>query len=249
MGAVVGPLAARFIDALNPRASDDEVAWYARHIGDPSVLALDAMCGAGRVLIPLLARGMKVHGVDAAPPMIARCEEKLAAQSLATTVLRQDVVSLNVPFRYGAAFIAGSAFDAIVDPADASAALERIRAHLVGPCTLLVACHVPSTSLQRLAAPLVEVRTVKLDDGSQIAQRSETTWTEGARSMRAQRRYSHRRGNERIAEESESVRGTWYAPEDILELVRAAGFRDARTEPLPFALDVDGETFALVANA
>jgi len=181
--------------------------------------------------------------------MIARCEEKLAAQSLATTVLRQDVVSLNVPFRYGAAFIAGSAFDAIVDPADASAALERIRAHLVGPCTLLVACHVPSTSLQRLAAPLVEVRTVKLDDGSQIAQRSETTWTEGARSMRAQRRYSHRRGNERIAEESASVRGTWYAPEDILELVRAAGFRDARTEPLPFAEDVDGETFALVANA
>ena len=185
-----GLLAASFFDSLHPRASDDEVAWYARHIGDPSMLALDAMCGAGRVLIPLLARGLKVHGVDASPPMIARCEEKLAAQSLATTVLRQDVVSLNVPFRYGAAFIAGSAFDAIVDPADASAALARIRAHLVGPATLVVACHVPSMSLQRLAAPLIEVRTVKLDDGSQIAQRSETTWTEGARSMRAQRRYS-----------------------------------------------------------
>jgi SAM-dependent methyltransferase len=244
-----GLLAASFFDSLHPRASDDEVAWYARHIGDPSMLALDAMCGAGRVLIPLLARGLKVHGVDASPPMIARCEEKLAAQSLATTVLRQDVVSLNVPFRYGAAFIAGSAFDAIVDPADASAALARIRAHLVGPATLVVACHVPSMSLQRLAAPLIEVRTVKLDDGSQIAQRSETTWTEGARSMRAQRRYSHRRGNERIAEENETVRGTWYAAADILELVRSAGFRDARIEPLPFAADVEAETFALVANA
>ena len=74
------------------------------------------MCGAGRLLIPLVARGYKVHGVDASPSMIARCEEKLAAQSLATTLFRQDVATLNVPFRYGAAFIAGSAFDAIVDP-------------------------------------------------------------------------------------------------------------------------------------
>ena len=245
---ITGSLAASFFDSLHPRAGDDEVVWYARHVGDPSVLALDAMCGAGRVLIPLLARGMKVHGVDASPPMIARCEAKLAAQSLATTLLRQDVVSLNVPFRYGAAFIAGSAFDAIADPAKASAALERIGAHLVGPAKLVIACHVPSTSLQRLAAPLVEVRTVKLDDGSQIAQRSETVWTEGARSMRAQRRYSHRRGNERLAEENETVRGTWYAPADIMELVRAAGFRDARTEPLPFATDHEGETFALVAH-
>jgi len=67
--------------------------------------------------------------------------------------------------------------------------------------------------------------------------------------MRAQRRYSHRRGNERLAEENETVRATWYAPADILELVRAAGFRNARTEPLPFAANVDGEAFALVANA
>ena len=244
-----GPLAASFFDSLEPCASDDEVAWYAHRIGDPAVLALDAMCGAGRVLVPLVAGGMKVHGVDGSPAMIARCEEKLAARSLSTTLLRQDVASLNVPFRYGAAFIAGSAFDAIVDPASAAAALERIRAHLVGPATLVIACHVPSVSLQRLAAPLVEVRTVKCDDGSQIAQRSETVWTEGARSMRAQRRYSHRRGNERLAEETETVRGTWYAPADILELVRAAGFRDARTEPLPFAANADGESFALVANA
>jgi len=244
-----GTLAASFFDSLDPCAGDDEVAWYASRIGDPPVLALDAMCGAGRVLVPLVARGAKVHGVDASPALIARCEEKLAARSLSTTLLRQDVASLNVPFRYGAAFIAGSAFDGIVDPASAAAALERIRAHLVTPARLLVACHVPPTSQQRLAAPLVEVRTVKLDDGSQIAQRSETTWTEGARSMRAQRRYSHRRGNERLAEESESVRGTWYAPDDILALVRAAGFRDARTEPLPFAQEREGETFAVVANA
>jgi SAM-dependent methyltransferase len=244
-----GALAAAFFDATHPHAGDDECAWYARRIGDPGALTLDVMCGAGRVLLPLLARGFKVHGVDASAPMVARCEEKLAAESLSTTVFRQDVLSLNVPFRYGAAFIAGSAFDGIVDPQSAQEALERIRAHLVAPGTLIVACHVPSTTLQRLAAPLVEVRTAKLPDGSQISLRSETTWTEGARSRRAQRRYSHRRGTQLVAEESETARGTWYAPADIVEAVRAAGFRDARTESLPAAADFEGETFALIAAA
>src|SRR4051812_5449109 len=111
LGTTVGPLATAFLDAVRPRASDDEVAWYAQRIGDPATLVLDAMCAAGRVLIPLVAQGFKVHGADAAPSMIARCEEKLAAQALATTLFRQDVAALNVPFRYGVAYVAGGAFD------------------------------------------------------------------------------------------------------------------------------------------
>lgn len=248
MGTAVGPLAATFFDALHPRAGDDEASWYAQRLGPAGTLALDVMCGSGRVLVPLVERGLKVHGVDASPPMIARCEQKLAALSLAATLFRQDVTALNVPFRYGAAFVAGSAFDAIADPAAAAQALASLRAHLVDPGLLVIACHVPETSLQRLAAPLVEVRSAKLDDGSQIVLRSESTWTEGARATRSQRRYTHRRGTERLAEENELVRATWYEPADILELARSAGFADAATEALPFSLDPRGESFALIAR-
>jgi cyclopropane fatty-acyl-phospholipid synthase-like methyltransferase len=203
------------------------------------------MCGAGRLLIPLVARGVKVHGADASPAFLARCEEKLAAQSLATTLFRQDVATLNVPFRYHAAFIAGGAFDTIADARDAAAALARMRAHLVDPGTLLIACEVPSTTKQRLAAPLIEVQTVTLADDSRIVRRSETTWTAETRVVRAQERYTQRRGTQRVAEESETWRGTWYEPADIEALARDAGYREVATEPLPFA---DG-SFALVARA
>ena len=75
-------------------------------------------------------------------------------------------------------------------------ALARIRAHLVPiPDCLLIDCRVPGSGAADLAAPLVEVRTATLADGSQIALRSETTWTlGGAHRARIDNRYAHRRG-------------------------------------------------------
>lgn len=205
------------------------------------------MCGTGRVLVPLLALGHKVHGVDQSSAMLARCEEKLGAQSLPSTLFRQDVAQMNVPFRYGCAFIAGDAFGLVTDPAAAHAALERVRAHLVPPGILCIDCRVPGSDRQRLAAPLVEVRMAKLADGSQIVLRSETTWTAEARLMRAQHRYTHRRGTQSIGEEKEALVGTWYEPADIVELARAAGFREVTTGPGPAVADT-GEAFAVTAE-
>ena len=256
MGAIVGtaptpafgPLSTLFHDAAQPRATESEVAWYLERISQSDGLALDVMCGAGRLLVPLAAQGAKVHGIDRSASMLARCEEKLAAQGLAASLVRQDASALNVPFRYGAAFIAGGAFQYITDPAAAVAALERIRAHLVPPGVMCIDCRIPGSDRQRLAAPLVEVRMVKLDDGSQIVVRSETTWTPDARLARATHRYAHRRGTQRLAEEHEAVTSTWYLPDEIADLVKSAGFRDVTTGEATTTAE-DGEAFTVVATA
>lgn len=249
MGAAVaaafGPLAASFHDALHPRAPASEVDAYAALAEECGGLALDVMCGWGRVLAPLAERGLKVHGVDQSPAMLARCEEKLAGTT--PTLFRQDATQMNLPFRYAFAFVAGGAFGLVTDPAAAAALLEGIRAHLVPPGRILVDCRVPGNDRQRLAAPLVEVRMARLADGSQIVVRSETTWTPEARLARAQHRYSQRRGTERIAEEHETVRSTWYAPDEILEIVRAAGYRDVAVAAAPGSAG-DGEAYAVGAR-
>jgi SAM-dependent methyltransferase len=242
-----GPLCTLFHAADRPRASDAEVAWYGQHI-PPGVLSLELMCGYGRLLVPLAATGCKVHGVDQSAAMLARCEETLGEQEMTAPTFRQDIVQMNLPFRYGCAFVAGGSLQLITDPAAMSAALERIRAHLVDPGILYAECRVPAAATQRLGAPLVEVRTVKLADNAQIALRSETTWWPDARLARAENRYAHRRGAQRLAEEHETVTMTWYAPEEITELVRAAGFRKVETAPAPTDSD-DGEGFTLIARA
>ena len=249
-----GPLSALFRDTDRPCATQAEVAWYAQHLAT-GALALDAMCGWGRLLAPLAARGCKVHGVDASAAMLARCDTNAAtavthaAADAATpaTTFRQDIVDLNLPFRYAHAFIADGAFQLLTDPSLAAAALARIRAHLVAPGVLYVACRVPPVSVQRLGAPLVEVRTVQVADGTRITLRSESTWTEDAHMANAAHRYSHRRGAQPLGEEHERIASTWYSPEEGVALVQAAGFADVAVEPGPESTD-EGESFVLVAR-
>ena len=241
-----GPLSTLYHAADRPRAAEAEIAWYTQHL-PPGALNLQLMCGYGRLLVPLTASGCKIHGVDLSSAMLARCEAILGADGLTAPTFRQDIVQMNLPFRYGCAFVAGGSFQLITDPAAMAAALERIRAHLVDPGILYVECVIPAGATQRLGAPLVEVRTVKLADGTQIALRSETTWWADARLARAENRYAHRRGAQRLAEEHETVTMTWYTPDEIMELMRAAGFREVEAGAAPVDND-EGEAFTVTAH-
>lgn len=224
-----GPLCTLFYDADKPAAPDAEIAWYAQRLPQDAGPVLELMCGSGRLLVPLAAAGRKIHGVDQSASMLASCEARLAARDITAPLFRQDLTQLNLPFRYPAAFIAAGSFQLITDPAAASSALQRIRAHLVDPGLLLMDMFIPPESAQRLGAPLVEVRTVRLADGTQIALRSESTVWADARISRSENRYAHRRGATRLAEEHETLTLTWYSPDEIAAILNDSGFRDVTT--------------------
>jgi len=243
-----GPLCTLFYDADKPVALDAEVSWYAQHLPKDSGPVLELMCGSGRLLVPLAGEGFKLHGVDLSPAMLASCEARLAARGIKAPLFRQDLTQLNLPFRYSTAFIAAGSFQLITDPAAASSALQRIRAHLIDPGVLLMDMFVPSESAQRLGAPLVEVRTVRLADGTQIALRSESTVWADARMSRTENRYAHRRGATRLAEEHETLTLTWYAPEEIAAILADSGFHDVTTNESARGGD-DATTFSVSARA
>jgi SAM-dependent methyltransferase len=244
-----GPLCARFEHADMPRASDAEVLWYRDHLPRDAGSALELMCGYGRLLLPLVEGGASVHGVDASAAMLAECEAELARAALVVPLFRQDIAELNLPFRYGAAFIAGGSFQRLTDVDRARAALTRIRAHLIEPGLLLLDLYVPAERVQRIAAPLVEVRSRPLADGSRIALRSETTMYPEARLARTETRYVHRRGNDLLTEESETLALTWYAPEDLAALVAEAGFRGVAIGASAREEGGDGQAYSISARA
>ncbi len=241
-----GPLAALFHEAVQGFASAPELDTYARAL-PPDALLLDCMCGTGRVLVPWIVRGGKMHGVDASAAMLARCEARLAAEGAESSLFRQDVADLNLPFRYAGALVAGGALQCLTDPAAAASTLVRLRMHLVEPAIVVVDFHVPPAARQNLAAPLVEVRTASLPDGTRITLRSETAWTPDARLAHAAGRYTQRRGTQSLAEEHEAVRSTWYEPAEAVALLEAAEFVDVRVLPSPREREDPG-AFAITAR-
>jgi len=243
-----GPLCTLFYDADKPVAPDAEVAWYAQHLPRDAGLLLELMCGSGRLLVPLATQGFKLHGVDSSAAMLASCEARVAASGIAAPLFRQDLTQLNLPFRYAAAFVAVGSFQLITAPGAALLALQRVRAHLVDPGLLLLDMFVPAESELRLGAPLVEVRTVRLEDGSQIALRSESTVWADARMVRTEYRYAHRRGATRLAEEHETITLTWYSPDEFASLLAEAGYRDVTMGASPRGGD-DGTAFSVTARA
>jgi cyclopropane fatty-acyl-phospholipid synthase-like methyltransferase len=237
-----------FYDADKPAAPDAEVTWYAQRLPMDAGLLLELMCGSGRLLVPLAAQGFKMHGVDSSAAMLASCAARAAARGIEAPLFRQDLTQLNLPFRYAAAFVAIGSFQLITAPGAALLALQRIRAHLVDPGLLLLDMFTPAESELRLGAPLVEVRTVRLEDGSQIALRSESTAWADARMVRTEYRYAHRRGAARLAEEHEKITLTWYTPDEISALLTEAGYRDVAIGDSPQG-DRGGTVFSVTARA
>jgi SAM-dependent methyltransferase len=225
-----GPLSALFHDADRPRATDEEVAWYAASLPRDAGTILEPMSGSGRMLVPLLEAGFSVHGVDVSEPMIASCAARLASAGRDTPLFRQDITALNLPFRYCAAFIAGGSFQLLTGRHAAIDALLRIRAHLIEPGLLLLGLSIPDQAEHPPGAAVIEVRHAMLADGTQLACRSERVVDIQKRRIRTQSRYERRDRSRIVAREDETMMMTWYDEEQISTLLGDAGYRDVRIE-------------------
>jgi SAM-dependent methyltransferase len=243
-----GPLGTLFHDAQAPAAAEAEIDWYAARLPRDAGPLLEVMVGTGRLLLPLLERGLHVHGVDASEARLASCRSRLRDRGRETELFRQNVVALNLPFRYAAAFIAGGSFQLLTGTASALDALLRIRAHLVEPGLLLLDLFVPAAAARPPGAAIVEVRTAAPAEGLQIALRSETLFDVEHRRMDVTNRYERRDERAIVAREDETRVLTWYTEDEALTLVADAGYRDVRIEPAACARE-DGRHFAVSARA
>ena len=202
--------------------------------------------GTGRLLLPLLERGLPVHGVDASEARLASCRARLRDHGRETELFRQNVVTLNLPFRYAAAFIADGSFQLLTGAAAALDALLRIRAHLVEPGLCSSICSFPPRPHPPGAA-IVEVRTAAPAEGLQIALRPRRCSMSSVAAWNVTNRYERRDRTAIVAREDETRALTWYTEEEAVTLLVDAGYRDVRIEPAACARD-DGRHFAVIAK-
>jgi SAM-dependent methyltransferase len=130
---------ARFYDADMGDFADD-LPFYrelARRIDGP---ILDAMCGTGRVVVPLAQAGFSCVGLDISPAMIAIVERKIDTFGLRQRLraAQGDVRAFNLPERFGLILAPMNSFMHLESTAEQLAALESLRRHLRPDGTLVI---------------------------------------------------------------------------------------------------------------
>jgi len=80
-----GQIWAPYYDEMYAGVEDAVIDLLARHAGRPP-RALELAVGTGRVALPLAARGVEVHGVDASEEMVRRLRSKPGGEAIDVTM-------------------------------------------------------------------------------------------------------------------------------------------------------------------
>lgn len=217
-----GRLSAEFYDAEKPKADDSEVEFFAAYLKQAPGPALEAMCGSGRLLIPLLKRGFQIEGVDNSESMLRSLKSRCRRSGLnVPKTYLQELSLLSLPGRYPLIFIALGSIQLL--PEDrAIASLERLRSHLTDSGRLIVDTFIPWELIDSLHSRHVSTRRVRGARGV-ISLRSEIEVDREGKRYTARNHYERRDADVLLQEEDENLELRWYFPERFTEIFSALG--------------------------
>jgi len=139
-----------------PKVVDPMVDVLAELAGDGRVLELGI--GTGRIALPLAARGVEVHGLDASEAMVAKLREKPGGDAIPVTI--GDFEQMPVEGRYALIFIAFNTFFGVPDQEAQITCFRNVASRLDDGGVFLVEAFVPDMTRfdrgQRVSAGIVE---------------------------------------------------------------------------------------------
>lgn len=128
--------------------------------------ALELGIGAGRIALPLAARGIRVDGIDLSRPTVAQLRSKPGGRRI--RVVPGDFADVPVPGRYRLIYVVWNTFFNLPSQEAQVRCFENVAAHLTHGGCFVVEAYVPSffhrlRNAQHVAAEWVEVDQVCLD--------------------------------------------------------------------------------------
>jgi len=146
-----------------PTDTDQTVEFLASLAG--SGLVLELGIGTGRIALPLAARGLAVHGIDASDAMVARLRSKTHGDQIPVTM--GDFAEVNTPDTYKLVYVVFNTFFALLTQEDQVRCMRNVAAHLSDGGVFVLEAFVPDLTRfnqrQRVAATHVGLDEVVLD--------------------------------------------------------------------------------------
>ena len=213
-----------------------DVAFYRDVILAAGQPALDVGCATGRLILAYLSEGIDCDAIDLSPEMLDSVRRKAAERGLVVTgrLFRQGMETLSLPRHYRTIVVSSSTFQLLTDPADATEALRRFRAHFEPGGTLVM-----SLMLLYTDPPPAPVFTTEWSawreatrptDGAVFRRRSRSTYDMPQQLESTADEYQLVLNGQVVTSEShaQSPATRWYTQAQAKALLASAGFTDVR---------------------
>lgn len=168
------------MESYGPASYGDRFAevydqWYPKRDADEAVNALATLAGTGPVLelgvgtgrlaLPLLERGLEVHGIDASTRMIARLRDKPGGERITVTI--GDFADVDVDGKYPLIFVAFSTLYALLTQEEQVRCFQNVARVLADDGVFVVQAFVPDLGRfdrgQRVGVTHLEDGVVRLE--------------------------------------------------------------------------------------
>lgn len=212
-------LSTEFYNLTKPIVGPKELSFYESLVMDYNPPILEAMCGSGRVLIPLLNKGFQVDGLDNSSYMLDACRKN--CQDLNINLYNQSIEA-PLPKKYNLIFIAIGSFQLIQD--NIIGVLKNLKNHLNPEGMLVLETFSPPDAL--VCDPVSSEYIIKSPEGFQIVYKSQTTFDFSKQQEINQAKYEKIENGNIIATEEETNIVRWYYPDQMQSLLKEAGFSD-----------------------
>lgn len=128
--------------------------------------ALELAIGAGRIALPLAARGIRVDGIDISPAMVAQLRTKPGGKEISVTV--GDFADVPVEGNYSLIFVVWNSLFNLLTQEDQVRCFQNVAGHLTNEGSFVVEAFVPTflcrlRNDQHVDAEAILVDEVRLD--------------------------------------------------------------------------------------
>ncbi len=215
-------LCTEYYDLVSYRAADEEVNFYKEILSGLPEPYLEAMCGSGRLLIPLVESGLVVHGVDYSPSMLDSCRTRLDGRT-DIELFEASVETMDLSLRYGTIFIAAGSLQ-LLDRSKVVSTLQNLRRHLIPGGTLVLETWVPWELLTSGNKDHQGKREVETADGGVIKVSIKSKMNRDAQRIVDKQAYAKYNGDQMVASDEEHLQLNWYYRFELELLLKMAGF-------------------------
>lgn len=200
-----------------------DVEFYSERLAICKGDILEPGVGTGRILIPLLERGLNVEGFDASNDMLQICRENCERRGLNPTLFDGEMQSFSLAREFEAIIVPAGTFLLVHERADSLRALKNFYNHLSDGGKLIVDLFLPID----FRMGKVSTRTWEIADGGVITLESQIVEVNEIHQYTvSHHRYEKWRNGELLQTELERFPLRWYGVEEFKLILEQIGFSD-----------------------